>query len=188
MTGALRIGMAVVCMLAVIGTGNISMAASKTGKSGKAGPSAAAASVNLVEKKTALESVKSDLEDGLGLTQEQRAKIRAVREEFKARQTAIKSALNIKNEALRQELDSDAPVRAKVEPIVAEIASLQGQLVDNRVDVVFKLREIYTPKQIKKLKERLQQQKKAAGARKKGSKGIKGSKGTKGSKALIKGK
>jgi Spy/CpxP family protein refolding chaperone len=126
--------------------------------------------VNVVEKKTTLESVKSDLEDGLGLTVDQKARIKAIRDEFRSRQMAIKNALNAKHEVLRQELDGDTPVRAKVEPIVVEIKALQAQLIDNRVDVVFKLREIYTLKQIKKIKDHASKQRKAMSVQKSGKK------------------
>jgi hypothetical protein len=86
---------------------------------------------------------------------------------------AIKNALNAKYEALRQELDGDVPVRAKAEPIVVEIKALQAQSIDNRVDVVFKLREIYNPKQIKMIKEHAAQQRKAMAVKKQGNKGKK---------------
>jgi Spy/CpxP family protein refolding chaperone len=161
-TGALKIGMAGVLVTILTGSAAEVYAATAGG--------------NVVERKTTLESVKSDLEDGLGLTLEQKNKIRTIREEFKARQQAIKNGINAKNEALRQELDGDTPVRARVEPIVVEIKSLQGQLTDNRVDVVFKLREIYSPKQIKMIKERMEQQRKAIMAKKKSKKGKKGKK------------
>jgi Spy/CpxP family protein refolding chaperone len=155
---AFKVGMAGLCMIVVLGRAQEVFAANN---------------VSVIEKKTTLESVKSDLEEGLGLTPEQKEKIRTIREEFKSRQLAIKNALNAKNEALRQELDGDKPVRAKAEPIVVEIKALQGQLTDNRVDVVFKLREIYTPKQIKLIKERSEQQRKALVVKKKGNKGKK---------------
>ena len=133
----------------------------------------AAGGENVVERKTSLEAVKSDLEEGLGLTAEQKEKVAAIREDFKSKQLAIKNALNAKHEALRQELDGEAPVRAKVDPIIVEIKALQGQLMDNRVDVVFKLREIYTPQQIKMIKEHLEQQRKAMAVRNQGKKGKK---------------
>jgi Spy/CpxP family protein refolding chaperone len=106
----------------------------------------------------------------LGLTPEQKSKIKVIRDEFRTRQMAIKNALNAKHEALRQELDGDVPVRAKAEPIVVEIKALQAQLIDNRVDVVFKLREIYSPKQIKMIKEHAAQQRKAMSIKKSGKK------------------
>ena len=161
MTGALRSCMAGLCAVAVTGWAGAVFAASGTG------------TVNVIEKKTSLEAVKSDLEEGLGLTLEQKNKISAIRDEFRSRQTAIKNALNAKHEALRQELDGDVPSRTKVEPIVVEIKALQGQLIDNRVDVVFKLREIYTPKQIKLIKEHAEQQRKAMAVKKQGNKGKK---------------
>jgi len=139
----------------------------------------AATTTQVVEKKARLESVRPDFDEGLGLSLEQKKKIIMIREEFRARQLAIKNALNAKYEALRQELDGDVPARSKVEPVVVEIKALQAQLTDNRVDVVFKLREIYTSKQIKLIKERSQQQRKAAAPKKQG-KNVK--------KTLIKGK
>ena len=125
-----------------------------------------AGSVNVVEKKATLELVKSDLEAKLGLTQEQKDKIATIRQDFKFKQLAIKNALNARNEALRQELDGDVPARAKADVIVSEIKALQAQLVDNRVDIVFKLRAVYAPRQIKLIKEHLEQQRKAIVVRK----------------------
>jgi Spy/CpxP family protein refolding chaperone len=136
------------------------LAAALIGQAGDVLAAKGSGVVTVVEKKASLESVKSDLEDKLGLTREQYNKIKAIRDEFRARQMAIKNALNAKHEALRQELDGDAPARAKVEPVVVEIKALQGQLVDNRVDVVFKLREIYSPRQIKIIKDQAKQQRK----------------------------
>ena len=161
MTGAFRSCMAGLYLVAGAGWAGAVFAAGAPG------------TVNVIEKKTSLESVKSDLEEGLGLTPEQKNKIRTIRDEFKAKQLAIKNALNAKHEALRQELDGEVPVRAKVEPIVVEIKSLQGQLIDNRVEVVFKLREIYSPKQIKIIKVRAEQQRKAMAVKKQGKKGKK---------------
>ncbi len=118
------------------------------------------------EKATAIESVKSDIEDGLGLTAAQKERITAVREEYKAKQLEFKRALSLKNEALRQELDSDAPVRANVDAIVAQIKDIQGQITDNHVDVVLKLRAVYTAEQIRRIKQRLEQQRKAVAGKK----------------------
>ena len=120
------------------------------------------------EKTTAIESVKSDVEDGLGLTTAQKERIRAVREDYKARQQEFKKSLSLKNEALRQELDSDAPVRANVDAIVVQIKDIQGQITDNHVDVVLKLREVYTAEQIRRIKQRLEQQRKTVTGKKQG--------------------
>lgn len=129
-----------------------------------------------IEKKTSIESVKSDFEDGLGLTPQQREKIGAIRRDFKTRQAAIRDELGLRQEALRQELDGDAPVRAKVDPILAQIKELQGQLMENRVDVVFKLRDVYTSRQIKLIRKRAQQQNKTITSQKQKKNGKKGKK------------
>jgi len=126
--------------------------------------------VMAAEKTTVVEAVKSDVADGLGLSADQKERIRAVREEYRARQQELKRALSLKNEALRQELDGDVPVRANIEAVVAQIKSIQGQITDNYVDVVLKLREVYTVKQIKRIKQRLEQQRKAAVGNKRGKK------------------
>ncbi len=126
-----------------------------------------------VEKTAIVESVKSDLEVGLGLTVDQKAKIKTIRDEFKVRQQAIKSALSTKNEALRQALDADDLKREKVDAVVTDIKILQGDLVQNRVDVVFKLREIYTPKQIKLIKARLEKNLKEMNSKKTAKKPLK---------------
>ncbi len=106
------------------------------------------------EKVTSVEAVKVDLEDGLGLTPEQRDKVRAVRDEYKARREFLRNELNIRYEALRKELDADAMSRDRVDARAAEIKTIQGQLIDNRVDVVVKLRAVYTPEQLRMIKGR----------------------------------
>ena len=107
------------------------------------------------EPVAAVESVKPDMDQGLGLTAEQKERIRAVRQDYKTRQHEVKKALNARLEALRVELDGDKPVRDKVDLLAAEIKKLQSQLIDNRIDVVFKLRGVYTPAQLMKLKQRM---------------------------------
>ena len=88
--------------------------------------------IHAAEKTVSIEVVNADLEEGLGLTLEQKEKLKLVREAFKARQQEIRRALNIKNEALRQGLDADDPARAKVDAVAAEIKLLQGLLESSR--------------------------------------------------------
>jgi Spy/CpxP family protein refolding chaperone len=123
------------------------------------------------EKVTSVEAVQVDLEDGLGLTQEQKDKVRAVRDEYRSRRELLRNELNARYEALRKELDADTVVREKVDPMVAEIKTIQGQLIDNRVDVVLKLRAVYTPEQLRLIKERPQGAEKKS-AVKKGAKKV----------------
>ena len=106
------------------------------------------------EKVASVEAVPVELEDGLGLTPEQKDKVRAIRSEYKARRSSLTASLNARYEALRKELDAEVVAHDRVDAVVAEIKGIQGQMLDNRVDVVVKLREVYTPAQIKLIKER----------------------------------
>ena len=116
--------------------------------------------------RAAIETGRFDIDEGLGLTPEQAARIKSVREAFRARQQAIKDEISAKNEALRQELDSELPVRAKVDAVLVQIKALQAALLDSRVDVVFALRELYTPAQVRLIKERLEKHRQELPSRK----------------------
>ncbi len=105
------------------------------------------------EPVTAVEAVQVDMDGGLGLTPEQKDKIRAIRDEYKSRRDFLKNELNSRYEFLRKALDADTLTQEKIDPMVAEIKTIQGQMVDNRVDVVIKLRAVYTPEQIRKIKQ-----------------------------------
>ncbi len=92
-------------------------------------------------------------EKKLGLSPEQQAQMKAVRESFRAKQQALRGQIKAKHEALRQELDSNTPDRTKAEAILKDINSLQAQIGSNRIEEIFQIRAILTPEQFKKLKE-----------------------------------
>lgn len=105
-------------------------------------------------KKTAGESnLKSDVEARLGLTVDQQLKLKALRDEFRTRQKPLQESLRAKQEALTLELDGDKPNRQAVEVLIKAISALQGQLLSNNADHVFRTREIITPEQYLKMKE-----------------------------------
>jgi Spy/CpxP family protein refolding chaperone len=91
-------------------------------------------------------------ENSLGLNDEQRAKMKTIREEFKTRQDVLRNEIKARHEALRQELDAVDPDRGKAEGIVKEISALGQQMSLKRVDMVLTIREILTPEQYKKLR------------------------------------
>ena len=99
-------------------------------------------------------------EKSLGLTEEQRAKMKTLREAGKTQQEALRNDLKAKHEALRQELDAAKPNRGKAEAIVKDISALEEKIGLNRVDMVLKIREILTPEQYQKL-QALHEKKKA---------------------------
>lgn len=131
-----------------------------------------------MEDKMAVEEQK--IEKELGISPEQREKMQALRQEFQAKQKALAEELKAKRAALRDELESDnAPNRSKVDGLVADIKALQGKKMDNSVEQVFKMREIFTPEQYKKSKELRKKRQAEQGMQGKGH-GKKGKPGKKG--------
>jgi Spy/CpxP family protein refolding chaperone len=108
-----------------------------------AGPSA-------FEEKMSAQQEKDEQE--LGLSPEQRQKMKDLRQEVQAKQSALRKELDTKRAALKTELESDNPNRGKVDGFVADLKALQGKTLDNRIDLIFKMRAILTPDQYKKLK------------------------------------
>lgn len=89
----------------------------------------------------------------LGLSPEQSAKMKALREGNREAEKELRAQLRMKNAALRQELDAIKPDRAKAESIVKEISALEEKVGLARVDQALKVREILTPEQARKLRE-----------------------------------
>lgn len=104
------------------------------------------------EAKAKMEQAIAEGEKAAGISQEQRAKIKALREEFRSQQKALWDKIKAKREALRKELDSPSPDRGRAEAIAKDMNALQGQAAMNRIDEVFKVRAILTPEQYQKLR------------------------------------
>jgi Spy/CpxP family protein refolding chaperone len=89
----------------------------------------------------------------LNLTSEQQKKLaenrNAQREEMAKLHTAIKE----KQTKLQEELKNPAVTRAIVEPLVNEIKSLGAQLIENRINGIFAVKEILTPEQFVKFEQ-----------------------------------
>ncbi|MFH0753318.1 MAG: Spy/CpxP family protein refolding chaperone [Candidatus Omnitrophota bacterium] len=105
------------------------------------------------DKGTVVEMMSLDFEKSLGLTPEQKAKVAVVREAYKDRRRLLRKELDARYENLRLELDAASVSPEKVGAAAAQVKALQGQLLDNRVDVVIKLRAIYTPEQLRKIRD-----------------------------------
>jgi Spy/CpxP family protein refolding chaperone len=106
----------------------------------------------------AASSTKSDeekafaaLESELSLTQEQKDKLKAMREELRAKNITISADLRAAKNSLQKELDSPDPDRKKADNLVATINKLQAQTLASRVDHVFAMRAILAPEQYQKL-------------------------------------
>lgn len=99
------------------------------------------------------EKMMNDMDDKLGLTADQRTKMKTLRDEMRAKQESLREQVKEKRGALRQELDSTNPDRNKANALVNEITSIETQLAQNHVDQVFKVREILTPEQFQRMRE-----------------------------------
>jgi Spy/CpxP family protein refolding chaperone len=92
-----------------------------------------------------------DEDKALGLTDEQRSKMKVIRAESKVRQDALRKEVKARHDALRQELDAEKPDRAKAAAIVKEMGVLEERKGLDRVEMILKIRDILTPEQYKKL-------------------------------------
>jgi len=95
--------------------------------------------------------LKESIYKELNLTAEQQKKLEENRAKQRQMNSQLRTALTEKEKQLQQSLKDPDVTRAKLEPLVGEIKSLQAQLIDQRVSGIFAVKEILTPEQISKL-------------------------------------
>lgn len=95
----------------------------------------------------------------LNLTEEQQKKLEenqlAQRQKMKESIAAMKEA----QAKLQEALKDPNTTRATVEPILKEIKNLQAQMIDNRTDGIFAVKQILTPEQFTQFQELTQKHK-----------------------------
>lgn len=89
----------------------------------------------------------------LNLTPEQEKKLEENRKSQYEEIRNLHKALRDKQDKLQQELKNPAVTPAKVAPLVKEIKSLQGQLIDIRIKGIFAVKAILTPEQFAKFQQ-----------------------------------
>lgn len=89
----------------------------------------------------------------LDLTAEQRTKMRELTTAARERTEPIVTELRNTQRSLRLELFADAPDRAKVEELSKQVASLQTQLTELRLETTAQLAEVLTPEQKARVRE-----------------------------------
>jgi len=87
----------------------------------------------------------------LGLSQEQKDKLKARREADKEQDKALREQLRTKMKTLHDEIAKPETDRAAVDQEVAEINEIKGQLFSRRIDGLFRMKEVLTPEQFTKL-------------------------------------
>jgi len=87
----------------------------------------------------------------LGLTAEQDKLLKDAKEAHRAEMAELFQALKAKRQELKSALVKPGVTRQQVEPIAAEIKTLQSQMVDRRIDGILKVKGILSPEQFQKL-------------------------------------
>jgi len=95
----------------------------------------------------------------LNLTPEQQKKLEENRKAQREKTSQLHTAMRGKEKELQQALKDPAITRAKVEPFVNEIKSLQAQLIDQRISGIFAVKEILTPEQIARFNQLMEKRK-----------------------------
>lgn len=89
----------------------------------------------------------------LNLTPEQRAQIRAIRQENQEERASINQRLREANRSLQAALDLDSPDEATVEQLLSQVTTLQAAQMRMRVLSEVRIRRVLTPAQRAVLRE-----------------------------------
>jgi Spy/CpxP family protein refolding chaperone len=99
------------------------------------------------------QSLKERVYKELNLTPEQQKKLDDNRNAQKEEMARLLSTVKEKRTQLQEALKNPTATIASAEPLVQEIKSLQGQLIDYRIKGIFMVKEILTPEQFAKFQE-----------------------------------
>ena len=103
--------------------------------------------------------VKEGIFKELSLTPEQQNKLEENRKAQRERTSQLREGMMEKEKQLQQTLKDPGVTKVKVEPLLNEIKSLQAQLIDQRVNGIFAVREILTSEQVSKLTQLMEKRK-----------------------------
>lgn len=106
----------------------------------------------------------------LGLSSEQQEKIRKQRIEQMEQRKKLRGRLRSKKLELKQELDKKDVDKKKVYALVAEIESLMGDQLEQRVEKILSMKRILTPEQFEKFQQKTESFKGRAVRKQKGKK------------------
>ena len=94
----------------------------------------------------------------LGLTPEQQAQFKTLREQGKGQGKELHQQMQAKKQSLMEYLKSPNATEAHAMEIQAEISALQNQMSTQRIHTWFQMRQILTPEQLQKLEQLHMQQ------------------------------
>ncbi|MCM8799039.1 MAG: periplasmic heavy metal sensor [Candidatus Omnitrophica bacterium] len=99
----------------------------------------------------------------LNLSEEQEKKLEENREKQHKIMSELFKALREEQEKLHQELGKSELKREKVQPLLENIKSLQGKILEQKIEGIFAIKEILTPEQFTKFQEMTQKRMKHKG-------------------------
>ncbi|MFH1398357.1 MAG: periplasmic heavy metal sensor [Candidatus Omnitrophota bacterium] len=95
----------------------------------------------------------------LNLTSEQSTRLEFIRNAQAAESVNIRKVIKEKMAKLQEEFNNSAVTRAAIEPLANEIKALQAQLLDQRVNRIFAVKEVLTLEQFAKFQQMTEKRK-----------------------------
>jgi len=105
------------------------------------------------------EKMFDSLVEELGITPEQEAQIKKQRSDHKATGKELRKQLRTKHQELKTELEKGTTNEGKINALVAEVKTLMGTKLEQRVKSILFMKEILTPEQFAKLQEKKREHK-----------------------------
>ena len=106
------------------------------------------------------ENQKGRIPQELNLKSDQQKKLMENRKAQREAMEKLRSAIRAKEEELQQALSNPGVTQASVTPIVNQLKTLQGQMIDLRTKGILSVKAILTPEQFAKFQQMMQEHQK----------------------------
>jgi Spy/CpxP family protein refolding chaperone len=103
--------------------------------------------------------VREEIYKELNLSAEQNQKLEANRKEQREKMLQLRNRVMGKEKQMRQAIEEAGVSRAGVEQLANELKDLQGQMIDQRVNGIYQVKEILTKEQFAKLNQIMEKRK-----------------------------
>ena len=94
---------------------------------------------------------RAEIMNKLNLTAEQQKLLKDTKEAHRAEMAKLFLTMKEKRKALTEAMAKPGVTRQQVEGLVTEMKALQAEIIDHRIDGIFKIKEILSPEQFQKL-------------------------------------
>ncbi len=95
--------------------------------------------------------------DEIGLTPEQKTQIETFHKEQRAKDAELRTKMQEKREALREELTKTDSDTVKIEQLKTDMTAIYEEKMQARIDGVLKIKETLTPEQYEKLNQKMKE-------------------------------